>query len=220
LAQVLVGRFPEWLDRFDRDPPFRRPEQLACHRRTIDRRFDIGTGAEAVCDETFLRSLYETLKAWGIGSRGSKLRPFDEFSAELGRHQVAITALESAALDDPALRTHDVSEQVWELIDSLSIVDNKAKVVSATKALHHVLPNLVVPMDREYTQVFFGWHNPQFHYGQRECFTEAFDAFSRIAQVVRPAEFVGSGWRSSKTKVLDNALVSVVRFLRAATEAN
>ena len=133
---MLAGRFPEWLDRFDRNPPFRRPEQLECHRRTIDRRFAVGGGAKAVCDDVFLRSLYGTLKAWGIGTRGSKLLPFDDFSVELGRHRGKIEALESTALDDPALRVNEVSEQVWELIDSLGIVANKAKVVSATKALH------------------------------------------------------------------------------------
>src|SRR5260221_103336 len=63
---------------------------------------------------------------------------------------------------------------LWELSSTLGIVENQAKLVAGTKALHHILPELVVPMDREYTQLLFGWQNPRFQYAQRECFLEAY----------------------------------------------
>lgn len=66
-------------------------------------------------------------------------------------------------------------------------------------------------MDRKYTQVFFGWQNPQLRYGQRECVFEAFDAFVHLAHIVKPTRFVSTDWRSSGTKLLDNGVVSVVQ---------
>jgi hypothetical protein len=34
--------------------------------------------------------------------------------------------------------------------------------MAGSKALDHLLPDLVPPMDREYTRPFFGLHNPEF----------------------------------------------------------
>jgi hypothetical protein len=207
---LLVDRFSHWLDVFDRSGPFRRSGQLEWHRRTIDRRLSLGSADAAIRDREFLDGLYQTLQAWGIGARSSRLRTFEDFCAELRRHRGAIVALDSLRIDDPDLDVASVRARLWSLVDDLVLVENRAKLVSGTKALHHLLPDLVVPMDRRYTQVFFGWQNPQFQYGQRECLADAFDAFVHIARAVRPATFVGAGWRSSQTKVLDNGLVAVV----------
>ena len=105
---------------------------------------------------------------------------------------------------------NDISEELWQLIYNLDIVENEAKLVSGSKALHHLLPDLVVPMDRAYTQKFFGWHNPEFQYSQKRCFTEALSAFTDIAARVKSEKFVGNGWNSSRTKVIDNALIGMV----------
>ncbi|MEI8083497.1 MAG: hypothetical protein WCI74_16795 [Actinomycetes bacterium] len=42
------------------------------------------------------------------------------------------------------------------------ITNNNARLVPCTQALHHVPPDVVVPIDRDYTQSFFVWHNPEF----------------------------------------------------------
>lgn len=34
--------------------------------------------------------------------------------------------------------------------------------MAGSKTLHHLLPDLVPPIDREYTRPFFGLHNPEF----------------------------------------------------------
>ena len=39
----------------------------------------------ALQSDSFLGSLYSTLEAWGIGTRASKLIPFDDFASELRR---------------------------------------------------------------------------------------------------------------------------------------
>ena len=76
----------------------------------------------------------------------------------------------------------------------------------------NLLPDLIVPMDRRYTQRFFRWQNPQFQYGQQKCFTEAFTVFAHIARIVPVASYGdGSNWRTSRSKVIDNAVVAVVR---------
>ncbi len=101
---------------------------------------------------------------------------------------------------------------MWRLLDSICLVTKhgqpvKNRLVSGSKALHHVLPALVFPIDREYTQTFFGWHNPEFQYNPRDCFEVIFSALAETARTVTPSRFVCEGWMSSPTKILDNAVV-------------
>lgn len=50
--------------------------------------------------------------------------------------------------DDDAPNVQNVSNRIWGLLDGLRIVENQARLVSGTKTLHHMLPDLIVPMDR------------------------------------------------------------------------
>ena len=214
LGEMLIAKFPAWVSYFETNGPFRKFGQLEYHRETIDRRFEIGSAAAAVKDDQFLKALYRTLQAWGIGSRRSRLKPFGEFAGIFERQAQVVGQFEAMTIDDPRLDTNATTNALWALLLQLPIVENAAILVSATKALHHVLPNLVVPMDREYTQIFFGWHNPKFQYDQRECFLEAFGVFAQVARTVNPSQFLNKSWNSSRSKVIDNAVVGLVRWVR------
>jgi hypothetical protein len=63
-------------------------------------------------------------------------------------------------------------------------------------------------MDRQYTGAFFGWRQTDPQHRHTEILTDAFCSFTRIAKVVLPSRLVGGGWRTSTTKVLDNAVVA------------
>lgn len=85
---------------------------------------------------------------------------------------------------------------------------NDAPLVAGSKALHHVLPDLVVPIDRRYTRPFFGWYGTQFQYQQQRAFEEMFPTFHSIAVEVQLEQFMGNGWRTARAKVLDKAIVA------------
>ncbi len=55
--------------------------------------------------------------------------------------------------------------------------------------------------------MFFGWStfDPQNY--QQLTFSEAFELFAEVARRTQPSRLVGKGWRTSTTKVLDNALI-------------
>jgi hypothetical protein len=206
-VQLLIRDFPEWLRAFKKDYPFRKPEQLKFHVRTIKKRREFGSVQRALDDDEFLGALYETLKAWGIGARASVIKEFPDFAASLRSKSNAIAALETLCIDQENLDTNTVASQIWALIDSLNIVENKTTLVPGSKLLHHLLPDLIVPIDREYTQKFFRWGNPKFQNRQEECFRQAFATFIKITREVNPNQYVADGWCSSQTKVLDNAVV-------------
>jgi len=214
-VERLIQRFDYYLSAFDADPAFRKTGQLENHVATIARRRELKAATAAVRDTAFLRLLYQTLQSWGIGQRGSKLLEFDGFVQAIHSCEPAIVSLEPHRLDD--LHPEDgIADRLWDLIDSLAIVVNEAKLVPCTKALHHILPDLFVPMDRAFTRVFFGWHGPEFQYQQKNVFHVAHEHFARIAREAHPVRLIGSGWRTSLTKNIDNAIVGFCRVERLA----
>lgn len=204
----LVSGFGRYVQVHDQRVPFT-GEQLAAHRQTIELRRRAGSVQAAVQDPEFVASLRRTLLAWGIGRRASRLVPEDDFADALRSAQPAIADLEALTIE--TLNTaDDVAEQLWATIEALGVVTNQAKLVAGTKTLHHLLPDLVVPMDREWTGTFFQLHLPEWQdaASQRRIYLMTFGQFAHIARLVRPQRFVtGDRWRTGPAKILDNALI-------------
>ena len=126
-------------------------------------------------------------------------------AAELRQDGGDVRAEDGAGQDNAE---DDSDEQVPEL--GPGPPENKAKIVAGTKTLHHLLPDLVVPMDRAWTGTFFRFHLPEWQdpASQRRIFELAYTHFVVVAQRAQPAQYVtGQGWRTSRSKVIDNALI-------------
>jgi hypothetical protein len=205
----LVEMFAYYAEDFDRRPPFT-DDQLRVHLATIRLRRGFQTIDESLKSDVFLGSLYETLRSWGIGKRGSRLVGLDDFKASLKRRADDLRELQDLRLDD-RFRAESVASRLWNLVANLGIVENEHTVVAGTKCLHHLLPDIVPPMDREFTQTFFGWETPEFQYHPQACFEHAYRTLARIGVDVDVAKYVGERWRSSTAKILDNAVVGYCR---------
>jgi hypothetical protein len=209
----LVSDFGRYAAAYDQRVPFT-GEQLAAHRQTIALRRQLGSVRAAASDEEFAATLRRTLLAWGIGRRASRLVSDTDFAAALQAAVPHLEELEPLTIDGADLPA-DVAERLWLVIKSLGVVENKAKLVAGTKTLHHLLPELVVPMDREYTGTFFQLHLPEWQdpTGQRRIFRLAYSQFVTVARRVQPQQYVtGQGWRTSRTKILDNALIGFCKL--------
>jgi hypothetical protein len=218
-VDLLISGFKTFLAAYDRACPFNRQGQLQYHVETIGLRRRLGSAKAALADEPFQRSLYRTLQAWGIGARASRLRDFPDFVGALQAEARTIEGLDGLAIDDTALDVRDVGSTVARLAQSLDIVTNKTRIVPGSKTLHHLLPDLVVPIDREYTQRFFDWANPSFQQFPERCFRQAFSAFATIARQVNPEQHIGAGWYTSRTKVIDNAIVGLWCWVKEKVRA-
>lgn len=207
---ALISEFARYLAVFEHDPPFRRYGQWEFHRETIQLRYKLGSAAAALESDEFLEILRKTLQAWGIGIRGSRLLPMDEFKRAIRAKTPEITFLEKFAIGDPTIDANLIKTRVWPLIDGLKITNNKSQIVAATKALHHLLPELIVPIDRAYTQNFFCWQSQNLQYKQEDCVQDAFSTFTQIATKIDAARYVAEGWNTSRTKVLDNAIIGFI----------
>ena len=203
----LTSSFGHYVRVHDEQVPFT-GEQLAAHRACITLRSQVGSVRAAVSDDRFIQALLRTLRAWGIGVRASRLVPVDDFISALHVALPSLETLEPFAIDQEL--PSDIAERIWSVISSLGVVQNTAKIVAGAKTLHHLLPDLVVPMDRAWTGTFFQFHLPEWQdpASQRRIFELAYSRFAAVARQVQPLQYVtGQGWRTSRSKVIDNALI-------------
>ena len=105
LVPLLIAEFPRWLDYFVEHGPFTRREQLDCHLKAIALRRSHTRAATAAEDPDFVMALYDTLGAWGLGSRGSRLRPLTEFGPALQAVSATLEPLESLSASPSAGRS-------------------------------------------------------------------------------------------------------------------
>lgn len=213
LINCLIKNFSKYNKYFNDNCPFNRPEQLTYHKNTISIRKRCDSVRMAIENDQFLCSLYDTLKAWGLGSRGSRLVEKEKFKTCIRIMASEIELLEGYRIGQ--VSNHiigTISEKIWKLIQRLSIVDNKSKIVAGTKAMHHILPDLIVPIDRTYTQSFFLWHNSKFQYNQEDVFIKSFYHFNIIGSQIALENYIDNGWNTSITKVIDNTIVGMILF--------
>lgn len=209
-VRYLEQHLRSCLRKFDRDGGFSGPS-VHFHERTMDLRRRLGCRRAIESDE-FCECLYATLTSWGMhrmGKTSAKLLDWREFCANIRAHARSIARLQE--LDICSLPNADVKEvgaKLDALIQTLGVSEARTKLVSGSKTLHHLLPGLVPPIDREYTlRFFYGTKSPT-RLDRR--FPELFAGFTELARRQRSlleGRITGLGFHTSLTKEMDNAIV-------------
>jgi len=208
----LIAHFDQYIQVFDEANPFT-GASLYFHLRTIEalRKHRVASGA--LDDDCFFVLLYGTLASWGMQRPGLiSLVDFRDMVGSFVAQRPAIERLENirlSRLSDSQIR--GVSDGVWKLMDSLSVGRQRAKLVVNSKALHHVLPDLVPPIDRAYVLRFF-YNRGTLTSPEEKTFKEIYPFFHRVAQAAAPTfpNVLGKGMHTSETKIIDNAIVGFV----------
>ncbi len=210
----LCKNFEAYLAEFNGAPPFT-DVQVSYHIVTLDLREKLGGVANSVDSDAYLHSLYSTLEAWGMnwgrdGDKGPKMQEYDTFAASVRKYKGGISALEGVGL---AQIDADVTRKLWRIIGGMQLSQRQSQTVTGAKALHHLLPQLLPPVDREYTQPFFHYDDMQFQYNQETAFALMLEYFARIAQRVDLGRYVGTArWATSESKLIDNAIIGFCRL--------
>ena len=206
----LCENFGGYLARFNAAPPFKKTDVFDEHIKTVKMRKDLGGSAKSIDSDEYIRSLYKTLEAWGMNkgknsTKGAKMQKYPTFAASIREYKPDIVALEgmgAAQLDSDAIRG-----ELWRIIQGMKLSARTAQTVTGAKALHHLLPQLLPPIDWTYTKRFFRYYNSQFH-NNKNAFNRMTWYFAQIAQRVDLGRYVGAEpWATSESKLIDNAIV-------------
>ena len=157
--------FEGYLRVFDKDPLC--DSKFMPHRDTIEMRRRFPNVGEAIdsCD-FIVNHVWKTLDAWDMNKQGAKLISREEFYSRFRKHKDLVVGLEQysvAQLGEP-----DVIDRIWRAISLLGLSATGTQVVAGAKALHHLLPNLLPPIDRSFTWKFFKVHDGGFNGKEQE----------------------------------------------------
>ena len=230
-ASELITHFEEYVKRFN-DNGYRRGPDLYFYSRVISFQrkynFDVVNLLNSKDGDKFVEYVYATLVAWDMNSRRAKMKYFNSFregllgGKTLTEHRrdllKELSRLRLEKLEDDQIE--EVVAKVTELYDNINIMASDSNFVSNSKVLHFLLPNLVMPMDRQNTIHFF--------YGEwsrsvsRSRFKEIFRNSARIAREKRrdinsviktKDDMPGDGtpsWHQTVPKVIDNAIIGAL----------
>jgi len=213
VTQLSAG-FEQCVAAFTQQSLFTGPS-LHFHLKTMAIRARYASAVEALRDKEFFEFLYATLTAWGMHRMGrsyAKLADYDEIVASFQRQAGAIGEIESLRLRNlNPTEAQEAGLRLWSIMASLRISTSETQIVASSKALHHLLPSLVPPIDREYTLRFF-YNHKTISRGDKATFLEIFPLLRDIAasQGHRLEQLVGSGMNTSETKVINNAIIGFV----------
>jgi len=215
----LSGDLARFLHAFDAASKFSGPS-LYFHLRTLECLRHHGSAVDAIASDDFFDWLYATLASWGMHRMGrgkTKLRELPEIKASVRAQAPVIEGLQALSLAEISrAEIRPLVHRLWGVLNALSVSIADAKIVANSKVLHHILPDLIPPIDRTYTFNFF-YNRNMLSIREEDAFFEMLLRFHGIASEQKDllSAHVGPGWNSSRTKVLDNALVGyVVEVLR------
>jgi hypothetical protein len=174
---------------------------------------------------SFADRAYAVLAAWGMhrmGPNGSKMREFSEFVASLEPLWSVITGLRQAEPDH-------LDETGWRDLRSLfcgiRCMRSGTSLVGNSKVLAHALPNLVPPVDREYTLRFLFGNTNITNDIAGECAKLESILRGFFYPVARSAAFKAKAqgwmgqpdtfrWDTSPLKIVDNLVIGLERHRR------
>jgi hypothetical protein len=211
-GEDLSANFAYYLGEFERRGVFGGPS-VHFHVRAIERRLTHDNVRSAIADDELLELVYAMLASWGMhrmGPKGAKLVEFDPFCESIRRQAEILEELEPLTITD--LDDVDgVVDTIWRAISGAHLSASGTQVVAGTKALHHLLPDLIPPVDREYTIRFFH-ENKMMNMGDEAAFREVYPALAEIASRAGDNLKVNdrSPMNTSPTKIIDNAIIGYV----------
>lgn len=207
----LIQDFERYIHIFDERVPFTGPT-LHFHKKTIDRLRFLGTPSTALNDELFCDYLYATLTAWYFrrGTNAS-LEDLNIIGNSILVQQEVIDNLHGRYLSEVnENEIEGIAQALWNIIRNLRIGTGETVLIINTKALHHLLPDLLPPIDRRYTLNFF-YGRTNITRPEDRIFYEIYPLFHRIAvSITNFYNIIGQGWHTSETKLIDNAIIGFV----------
>jgi len=168
----------------------------------------------------FLELVYATLSTWGLDRLDGKARleKFIIFRESVLENLDLLTELSQAKLEELEVNeTSNIEQNLTTLFANLKVMESKSKLVGISKTLHHLLPNLVLPIDRRYTLNFFYEekfkNSVQIRGDERETFLEIFRSSHYISRkLTLNKKDLTDTWDTSIPKLIDNAIIGFVEL--------
>ena len=174
--------------------------------------------ARLLKQSNYVQLAYNTLQDWNMDQRGAKLASFNVYSNSILSNENILTKLHSLRLE--LLNTSALNAALVDLktlFVNLKVMQTKARIVGVSKTLHFLLPNLVMPIDRNniLDLLYLGAPysaNPQMEF---RIFGEIMTEYNLLCRSLSLSisDVNNIGWNTSIPKMIDNALIAFLAEL-------
>lgn len=182
-----------------------------------------------------IEMIYATLASWGMHRMGNpnvartKMVEFSQFRNSIYAQKDLLYSLRHLEMH---CCSHDEYlkhlNQLHKAYDSLSVSVSEATIVAHSKALAHILPNLVPPIDRQYTIRFFtqqenhffthtgNWRGVNLPTNRQEQFIRFKEYASRMKTLLDRCDITlfslnQRTFNTSYPKIIDNLIMAYVK---------
>ena len=161
--------------------------------------------------------IYAMLPAWGMHRMGeeskTKVVDYDQFVLQIDKIKLNLIDLKNKHISEI------IASDILALLKELRVSVSDAFLVSSSKVLHHIIPNLICPIDRQYSIRFMQQKKGDFdkstiqlnyEYAYAEIFINSMILFINKHELILK-EHINSEFNTSITKIFDNLLMVYVK---------
>ncbi len=126
------------------------------HTRVIEKYRNTDNYDKLLSDNQYIEYIYATLTSWGMHrmTKNVLLKEFKEFKKTIDLNRDSLIELNKYKLET-IQSIEDMKKSLLKVFNNLIVMKKGSKIVGTSKALHHLLPDLVPPIDRRNTINFF-----------------------------------------------------------------
>ncbi|WP_212829922.1 Rrf2 family transcriptional regulator [Catellatospora sp. TT07R-123] len=218
-VEQLIADFADCVTLFERQRAFPGPS-LYFHERAIERQRRHATVSSLLDDDRLLEYVYAVLPAWGMHRMGAQRAKVGDFAQIVSALREVAPVLETLwPLRITGLQARQVDEvtaNVWKVITRIKVSTSGTQIVAGSKFLHHLLPDLVPPIDRQYTFRFFAGRKtiPSHRAAFLVWFPRLVEIASRCSTPNQDAISRGGFMATGQAKVIDNAIIGFMQRYR------
>jgi hypothetical protein len=157
-----------------------------------------------------LDMIYAMLPSWGMhrmGNTNTKVVEYDDFINQISSNKDVLFHLYNKNMNNVDI--HLLSDL---LINKLHISISNARLVSSSKVLHHIIPHLISPIDRQYSMKFLKIN--QYNNYDEKDYAEIFISgmYKFIEQQGNKLEkYIDDKFNTSLTKIYDNLIMVYIK---------
>lgn len=194
-------------------------DDLRYYREVINRHRNSNNIESLIGDSEFIHKIYRTLELWNMNQRKARLTDEESFRKSVNKYKKELIELYKYKLH--LLQYEDIHRKVIKNLKkvfcNLHVMDSKRRIVGVSKAMHFLLPDLVMPIDSKYTLPGFYGDNVYSNIILVE-FAIYKDILFRSLNIVKSLKLTekdvdNKKWGTSIPKLIDNAIIGILNYL-------
>ncbi len=206
--------FFSYVEKCNKD--YRSSHELALYRELILMHRKFGNLELLLEEEIFLKKMHETLGKWNMDQRGARLAPLCDIVKSVRSLEIYLFKLyEFKVYGDKNNDILNIKQLLEKVFCNLKIMESSRRIVGVSKALHFLLPDLIMPIDGKFTlPAFFGYN--KISNTPRKEFSDFWEIIGTTFEITESLELNqsdvdGIKWNTSVPKLIDNAIIGLMK---------